>query len=310
MDRWNLNSPEVWDTIFASLAPSTLNSYRLIFLKFLRFMRQENVDVNSVSLEHVFSFLQPLIVQKKADSTLRSYFAALKFYLGLFQRTDITDSVLFGLFTAGARRKAPIPQEKVWVWDAGIPLRMIRDRAPPADFLPSAREALFLILMATGMRVDDAFKLGDDFSLENGDFVIPFLEKRKCPIKKKWTANQRISSYPGNGRLCPGNALLLYATFSVPIRVPGEKFLFISKTGKRASKATLARWVRDILFEAGISATAGSCRSATTSAAFLRKIPIEVIMSSAGWSSDLVFFRHYQRRISPRVASANLLPVL
>jgi site-specific recombinase XerD len=273
-------------------------------------MQTQQVDINTVQLEHVFEFLQPLIETKKAESTLRSYVASLKFYLGLFQRKDIVDSYLFSLFAAGAQRIAPIPQEKVWVWDAGIPLRMIRDRPPPSDFLSAAKEALFLILMATGLRVDDAFKLGDDFTLENGEFVIPFLEKRKCPIKKKWTANQRISSYPGNERLCPGNALLLYATFSVPKRVPGEKFLFISSTGSRAAKGTLSRWVKDILCEAGISATGGSCRSATTSAAFLRNIPIDIILSSAGWSSDLVFFRHYQRRISNRVEGANLLPVL
>jgi site-specific recombinase XerD len=310
MDRWGLTSPAAWDTIFAALAPSTQSSYRGIFLQFLKFMNREKVDINSVSLEHVFQFLEPLIIARKAESTLRSYVAALKFYLALFQRADLVDSHLFKLFAAGAKRKAPIPQEKVWVWDAGIPLKMIRDRAPPSGFLQAAREALFLILMATGIRIDDAFKLGDDFSLENGDFVLPFLEKRKCPIKKKWTANQRISSYPGNERLCPGNALLLYATFSVTKRVPGEKFLFISSTGTRASKATLSRWVKDILVQAGIKATGGSCRSATTSAAFLRKVPIDIILSSAGWSSDLVFFRHYQRQVSRRVGSANLLPVL
>ncbi len=310
MDRWRLNSQSAWETIFAALAPSTLKSYKLIFLKFLRFMKNVQADVNTVTLEQVFQFLEPLVVEKKAASTIRAYVASLKFYLALFERKDIVESHLLSLFAEGAQRKAPIPNENVWVWDVGIPLKMIRDRAPPSNFLSAAREALFLILMATGIRIDDAFKLGDDFVLDQGSFVIPFLEKRKCPIKKKWTKNQRIASYPGNERLCPGNALLLYATFSVTIRDPSEKFLFISSTGKRASKDTLARWVKDILLEAGIKAPAGSCRSATTSAAFLRKIPVSVILSSAGWSSDLVFFKHYQRQVTNRVLSANLLPVL
>jgi site-specific recombinase XerD len=310
MDRWGISSPNAWSTIFAALAPSTQQSYKLIFSKFLVFLKDKNVTVNTVSLANVFDFLEPLIVEKRAASTLRSYVASLKFYLKLFQRNDIVQSPLFDLFASGAQRKAPLPKAKNWIWDAGIPLKMIRDRAPPPDFLSAAREAVFLIMLATGLRVGDMFLLGEDFSLSHGTFVIPFLGKRKRKIKGRWTTEQRISSYPGNERLCPGNALLLYATFSVPLRVQGEKALFISSTGRQASKATLGGWVKDILSDAGISATAGSCRSATTSAAFLRKVPIDVIMSSAGWSNDLTFFRHYQRDVAQNAFGANLLPVL
>jgi site-specific recombinase XerD len=187
---------------------------------------------------------------------------------------------------------------------------MIRDRAHQADFLSAAREALFLILMATGIRVDDVHKLGEDFRLENGVFVIPFLGKRKCKINGQWTSEQRLAPYPGNERLCPGNALLLYATFAVPIRAPNVKSLFVSSKGQAAAKGTLCRWVKDILREAGIEAPAGSCRSASTSAAFSRNVSIDVIMSSAGWSSDLVFFRHYHRGVGKQLHAANLLPQL
>jgi integrase len=175
---------------------------------------------------------------------------------------------------------------------------------------PAAKEALFLLLMATGMRVDDMFKMGENFEVHGGTLVIPFLEKRKCKVKGVWTSSARISSYPGNERLCPINALLLYATFAVFVRTPGEKALFISSRGRRAAVATLAGWVTDILLEAGIQAPAHSCRSASTSHAFARKVSIDTIMSSAGWSSDLVFFRHYQRVPRASVSAANLLPVL
>jgi site-specific recombinase XerD len=310
MDRWQVTSPNAWSTIFAALAPGTLKSYKLIFVKFLQFMKEKDVNVNTVTIAQVFEFLEPLILAKRAASTLRSYVAALKFYLKLFQRLDLVQCPLFDLFSSGAQRNAPLPKSKTWIWDAGIPLRMIQDRPPPADFLSAAREALFLILMATGLRVGDAFLLGNDFSLSNGTFIIPFIGKRKRKIKGRWSTEQKISSYSGSERLCPGNALLLYATFSVTVRVPGEEALFISSTGRRAAKATLGGWVKDILFDAGISATAGSCRSAATSAAFLRKIPVDTILSSAGWSSDLTFFRHYQRDVGTSASGANLLPVV
>jgi site-specific recombinase XerD len=310
MGRWGVTSPEAWDTIFASIAPGTQKSYRLIFLKFLRFMKDRNENINTVSLASIFDFLQPLVAARKAESTLRSYTSALKFYFTLFERNDLVQSKLFDFFSAGAQRLAPIPAQSHWVWDAGIPLRMIRDRPPPSSFLPAAKEALFLLLMATGLRVDDVFKLSEDFSVENGTMIIPFLKKRKCKVKGVWTATVRISAYTGSERLCPLNAILLYSTFAVFKREKDEKALFVSSTGSRAAKPTLAGWVKSLLSDAGIDATAHSCRAASTSNAFLRNVSVDTIMSSAGWSSDLVFFRHYQRVPRKVVPAANLLPVL
>ncbi len=259
-------------------------------------MKQESVNIHTVQLKHVFAFLKPLITEKKAASTVRPYVAALKFYFLWSERSDLESSRLLTLFSEGAQRRAPLPVRKSFVWDAGIPLRMIRDRDHPKSFLVAAKEALFLLLMATGCRVDDAMKMGKDFAWENGVFVIPFIAKRKCKIKGEWTQVQRVLPYSGSGRICPVNALLLYSTFAVPIQHVEENALFVSSTGKKAAKATLAGWIRDILREAGIEAPAGSCRSAATSNAHMRDIPIDQIMSSAGWSSSLIFFQTLSAR--------------
>jgi site-specific recombinase XerD len=273
-------------------------------------MKTEAVNIQTVQLKHVFGFLKPLIVEKKAASTIRSYVASLKFYFLMFERVDLANSRLLNFFSEGAQRLAPLPVRKSFVWDAGIPLRMIRDRAHPKSFLIAAKESLFLLLMATGCRVDDAMKMGKDFAWENGVFVIPFIEKRKCKVKGEWTSVQRVLPYSGSGRICPVNALLLYSTFAVSVQKADENALFVSSTGKKAAKATLAGWIRDILREAGIQAPAGSCRSAATSNAHMRDIPIDQIMNSAGWSSSLIFFKHYQREVNPAFVGNNLLPPL
>ena len=312
MGYWGLADPDAWEVIFASQAESTRDQYRSNFLKFLAFILPLGVTVETATLQHVFGFLKPYIQEKYAASTLRSYVAALKFYLLLFKRNDLVDSKLFSFFAAGAQRKAPLPKRRTCIWNAAIPLQMIRDRAPPASFLVAAREALFLLLMATGLRIDDIFKMGDDFLFECEDFVIPFVEKRKCKIKGSWSLIQKLTPYNGNARLCPVNALLLYSTFSVTVRKPGEKALFVSSTGERASKATLSRWVKELLIDANIDASGGSCRSAATSAAYLRSLPIDVILNSAGWSSKVTFFRYYQREVKENVheRATNLLPKL
>ncbi len=88
-------------------------------------MHDEAVTIETVQLKHVFRFLKPLVDEKKAESTIRSHVAALKFYFLLFERHDLES--LFKFFATGAQRLAPTPIRKEFVWDAGIPLKMIRD---------------------------------------------------------------------------------------------------------------------------------------------------------------------------------------
>lgn len=135
LGRWDLDDPRTWHTIFAAHLDSTHRSYESIFRKFLVCMCDSSVTIEMVQLKHVFRFLRPLVDEKKADSTIRSYVAALKFYFLLFERTDLESSQL-KFFAAGAQRLVPLPVQKAFVWDVGIPLKTIRDRAHPKDFCP------------------------------------------------------------------------------------------------------------------------------------------------------------------------------
>lgn len=90
-------------------------------------------------------------------------------------------------------------------------------------------------------------------------------------------------------------ALHRYQEVADPIRKPDNVALFISSEGTDASKATLKRWVTTVLNDAGILAPPGSCRSAATSKALQEKIPIQEILTTAGWKSESTFRRFYQR---------------
>ena len=57
----------------------------------------------------------------------------------------------------------------------------------------------------------------------------------------------------------------------------------------------------DLLEKSGVKASAGSCRSAVSSAAFLREMPIDLIMKAAGWARESTFRRYYQRLIHSEV---------
>jgi hypothetical protein len=101
-------------------------------------MQQRQTNVNTITLAIVFDFLQPSVASQKAESTIHSHVAVLKFYFQLFERSDLAQLKMLDLFLAGAQRLAPAPCRNLWIWDAGVPLRMIRDRAPPTEFLSAA----------------------------------------------------------------------------------------------------------------------------------------------------------------------------
>ncbi len=231
--------------------------------------------------------------------------AALKFFLKVYNRLDLVNNPLLDLFLKGAQNMGPLPAEKGSVWDPSVVLLYIKNKPRPSLFILSAREVILLLLLATGWRVDDTWKLSCKVSFEESMATFYFLEKRKCPIKGTYTVSQAVKRFDSCPRVCPIEAINYFFVFARRVRkeVP---FLFVSSEGQRASKDTLRRWVRDELSDAGIHASAGSCRSATTSLALEQSVSIDVIMRSAGWSSESTFRRFYQGKVVNPTAAVNL----
>ena len=68
-----------------------------------------------------------------------------------------------------------------------------------------------------------------------------------------------------------------------------------------ASKDTISRWIKQVMFDAGIDTSIfkrHSTRSAATSAAKLASVPLDEIMATAGWRSNSVFAVYYHKPIS------------
>ena len=75
----------------------------------------------------------------------------------------------------------------------------------------------------------------------------------------------------------------------------------------KVSTDTIARWIKTVLHLAGIDTSifkAHSTRSASTSAATKLGVPLQDIMSSAGWSSNSTFGKFYNKDV---VQTSNML---
>ena len=66
------------------------------------------------------------------------------------------------------------------------------------------------------------------------------------------------------------------------------------------SRDTISRWIKTVLELAGLDISqfsAHSTRAASTSAAFSRDVPIDCVLSAAGWSSQSTFCKLYCRPV-------------
>jgi integrase len=295
MARWGIYDVGVWDAVLSSVAPSTKTSYERIFLKFVSYVEGLGLNFCSMSIGHVLGFLKEF--KGLSKSRVRTAVASLKFFLKVYNRLDLVNNPLLDMFSKGAQNLGPLPKEKNSIWDPNVVLLNIKNRPRPSSFLPLAREAIVLLLLATGWRVDDVWKLGCEVAFGSTMATFRFLEKRKCKIKGSYTVTQNVKRFASSPRICPVEAVRIFLERAKDVRgvVP---FLFVTSKGNRPSKDSLRRWVCAELSAAGIQASAGSCRSASTSLASERSVSIDVIMRSAGWSSENTFRRFYQRKVS------------
>ena len=109
-----------------------------------------------------------------------------------------------------------------------------------------------------------------------------------------------ILGISSNTKLCILTVLREYLHRTKDTRT-GQRQLLLSyqKPHHPISNDTLARWVRDTLQRAGegtLLFSAHSTRSACTSAAACRGLPIDVIMKAASWSAASTFTQLYKKK--------------
>jgi hypothetical protein len=139
--------------------PSTKSSYQAIFFSFVNTFERDGLNFASLNVNTVLSFLQSFV--GKSSSRVRTAVAALKFFLRVYHREDFAFHPLITLFGKGAQNLAPLPREKGGIWNPEVILDWLKSQLVPSAFLKCAKEAILLLLLATGWRVDDVWKLAN-----------------------------------------------------------------------------------------------------------------------------------------------------
>ena len=287
------------DTLLASLSVDTKKGYFSVFRRFLRFLAERGQSFRSFQLQHLLLFLQGFLDQHFRFSTVNSAYAAVAWFVRRSSRKHLLADIRIRDFLRGSKRIAVLPARKIAVWNPQFVIDFVRGRPRPTSFLGLAEEAIVLLLLATGVRLDDVFKMAFPPCFSRDAVRVHFRALRKPDISGQPSGPLDLQGFPEE-RVCPVKALQLFVEVSEGCRLPSSSMLFISSKGSDASKDTLRRWVKTFLSRCGIFSSPGSFRSVATSMAFLKSVPIAEIMKMAGWRVASTFRRHYCRPIAER----------
>ena len=189
-------------------------------------------------------------------------------------------------------------------WNVSDVLNYLRTMGPVEELKLKdlTFKTVMLVVLLSGQRCQTvhAFTLSGMKQLDNQiTFEINTLLKTSKPGKH--LKPLVFKAYPVDKLLCVVTCLKQYLLKTSVVRDGNnELWLSFNKPHKPVSTDTIARWIKTVMGKAGIDTScygAHSTRAASTSAASSTKLPIDIIMKAAGWSSETTFQRFYNKPI-------------
>ena len=238
--------------------------------------------------------------------------SALSSLIGIVANIDIGSHLLVRRFMKGIFNKKPsLPKYNV-TWPVNTVINFIQSLDNNSCSLRDiSKKLVTLLALTTGQRIQ-TLSLMD---LRNMDIDSKYVKIRIGDLLKQSKPGNHlqelyVESFPSNAALCVVQCVNSYLEKTANLRSSQKFWISTIKPYQAASKTTISNWLRQTLKESGINLdifAPHSTRAAATSAV-QGKVPIDTIIRTAGWKSDCVFRKHYNRPITnDSVFSATIL---
>lgn len=231
--------------------------------------------------------------------------------ISLLSGSDIGQDSLIRRFFRGIGKLRPPKARYNCTWDPKIVLDYFRDLPKNEELsLGSlARKVVVLLALVTGQRIQTLHLIRtENVKISSSIISILIPDQIKTSAPKRFQPCLTIPYFLADSRVCAASALVQYMEATASLR-QSEPYLFLTtrQPFSRASKDTLARWIKDVLKASGLDMslfTAHSARHAATSSAKEGDIDLNIIFRSAGWTQNsATFARFYDRPIISDPAS-------
>lgn len=203
----------------------------------------------------------------------------------------------------GVFNTKPMLPKTFSIWNPNCVLRLLK-RWYPMNALSLQRLSMkvsMLMLLASGQRGQTILACSIKHMIITNNsitFHLTGLLKTSKPGSHMNTI--MFKSFKEEPKLCPVIYIKEYIKRTKRIRKSDQLFIQTTKPHNAIARATLRRWTKNTLTEAGVNMEIykpHSTRSASTSLAFQKDVPLNTILKAAGWKSENTFGKFYKRPI-------------
>ena len=198
--------------------------------------------------------------------------------------------------------KPPMSRYSV-IWDVNIVLDYLKNfslhEEMPLSIL--TYKLVMLLALTTRQRAQTLHAISlSDIHLSNNLIIIPIRKLLKHSSQRGHNTTLMLEKFPDKS-LCVVGTLRFYLNKTAAYRGKQQQlFLSYLYPYRAVSKDTISRWLKRVMFEAGIDTNIfkpHSTRAASASAAVRDDVPIDEILQSAGWSNCRTFKTFYDKII-------------
>ena len=294
------------DVLIAAWRDGTKKQYASSIKLWREYCKKKQLNCYSPNINDVLEYLSFLFYNKELSySAINTARSALSFYCVIDQgHLTIGAHPLVSKFMKGVFNMKPPKPRYMEVWDARIVLNYLRKLAPARtlSLQQLTLKVVVLIALTSAQRAQSLHKISlDNCTIDSSCIVFHVKEIIKQSRPGRVGCVLTLPAYKGDRRLCPVLYIKHYIERTKNLRGE-EKKLFVSykKPHGKVTVQTISRWIKCTLRDAGIDTNrfkAHSTRAASTSAAKSLKVPIEQILSVAGWANERTFREFYNKPI-------------
>lgn len=313
MEMWGWNeqlkgwSPEQRKLLMDSWRPSTLKSYKTAWSRWVKWAKDNTVIVNKPTGSDLARFLCDLHYKGKFSySTILSHKSVVSTLCDFDSSERLSSHPLVKRMLKSislSKPSAPKPP----IWDVEIVFNHI-------SMLDTETESLYeiskitaaILLLYSGRRIHDLtlLRINSNDCVLSDDYVIlwPAFGSKTDSINYR-QSGWKLNINKDNKNLDPVHWIKRLIMIGCDRRkTSNSENLCISTCGKPrpATRSIIGGWIKNLLKEAGVMASAGSFRAAVASKSWIENSPIEDILARGNWRSEKTFKRFYCRQILPK----------
>lgn len=205
-------------------------------------------------------------------------------------------------FMTGVFNLRPSQPKYTETWDVSKVLCYLKGLTPVHDLslkMLSYKLAMLIALTQASRSQSLSLITLKDFSKDSNSYTLYYCNLLKQSRRGRSNPMLTLKKYTPDSKICVVATLEEYIKRTETLR-GSETKLFISyvKPYKLVSSSTISRWLKCVLYLAGIDVTkfkSHSIRGAAASKAKLSGVPMQEILKVAGWASEQTFSEFYNK---------------